>query len=136
MFIEVMHFSSVEVPFSSISKIFIHPENGGTGSGGRGGADWPGPRCPVQPNPPRPTSKLFHFSCSPCLCHYAALVRCASLRSALPRSHTLSVAHNPHSALESAPQRSAPILFHFFPPIFLSVLPLRPAQAAVLASRS
>ena len=30
-----------------------------------------------------------------------------------------SVAHNPRSALEFASQGSPPILFHFFPPIFL-----------------
>ena len=133
MFIQFMHFSSLEVLFSSISKIFIHPENGGTSSEGRaprggtgsgrcesgrvgssrGRADWPGPRRAAQPNPPLPTSTLFHF-----LLVCGALLRCASLRSALCCSHSLSVAHNPRSALESVPQGSAPILFHFFPPIF------------------
>ena len=139
MFIQVMHFSSVEVPFSSISKIFIHPENGGTGGAwrdrlgvGRGGAGrveagLTGPARTVRRSqtPPRPTSKFFHFVHLVCAAVPLSLAAppCARLCASL---------HFRVCALESAPQRSAPILFHFFPPIFLSVLPLRPAQAAVL----
>ena len=119
-----MHFSSLEVPFSSISKIFIHPKNGGMGSGGRGlvgrgrvGAGLTGPARAVRRSqiPPvrLPHSFIFFlsvalsFAAPPCapLCAVATLY--------------LSIAHNPRSALESAPQGTAPILFHFFPPIFL-----------------
>ena len=93
MVIQFMHFSSLEVPFSSLSKIFIHPENGGTGSrgwglAGRVGAGLTGPARAVwcSQTPSRPTSTLFHF-----LLVCGALVRCASLRSALRCSHTLSL---------------------------------------------
>ena len=136
MFIQFMHFSSLEVPFSSISKIFIHPKNGGMGSRGRGEADWPSPRRPAQPNPPRPTSTLFHF-----LLFCGALVRCASLRSALRHSHTLSLCRSQpplHFRVCAAREHahSFPLPPSYLPAVLLSLLPFRPAQAIVLASRS
>ena len=150
MFIQFMHFSSLEVPFSSISKIFIHHENGSTGSGGRGlagrgqvgagrvgsdrgEADWPGPRSQT---PLPPTSTLFHF-----LLVCGALVRCASLRSTLRHSHTLSLCRSQPplrfrvcAARERA--HSFSLLPSCLPAVLLSLLLLRPTQAAVLASCS
>ena len=137
--------------FISRSPFFIHLQNfhpsrkwrhelrgsGWVGSG-RVGAGLTGPARTVQRSqtPPRPTSTLFHF-----LLVCGALVRCASLRSALRRSHTLSLCRSQpplHFRVCAARERahSFPLLPSCLPAVLLSLLPLQPAQAAVLASRS
>ena len=101
MFIQFMHFSSLQAPFSSISKIFIHPKHGGTGSGGSGlggtgsgrvgsgriGAGLTGPACAVQLNRIPPVRLLDSFIFFLC----AALLSTALRSTPQPNSVSLSI---------------------------------------------
>ena len=150
MFIQFMHFSSLEVPFSSISKIFIHPENGCTGSGGQGlagrgrvgagrvgsgGLTGPASAVRRSQTPPIRLPHSFIFFLSVALSSaappYAPL--CAAATLSLCRSQP-PLCFRVCAARERA--HSFPLLPSCLPAVLLSLLPLRPAQAVVLASRS